>query len=267
MLITRTKGCNMKIIPIPCLFDNYSYLVLNIDTQEAIVVDPGEAYPILVEVEKLGVNLTAVLCTHHHNDHVGGVSELVTLLPELDVYGFIGEQNRINMLNKLLSDGDQFSVGGVVVTTLHTPGHTTGSVCYHIGDCLLTGDTLFGGGVGRLFEGTAAEMYSSIQKKILQLSVNTHLFFGHEYTLTNLGFAQTIEPENNDITLRINEVERNLGKGLVPSTIEIELATNPFFRCDQPEIIKSLKDKALIDGDSAPEVFKAIRLLRDVYKD
>lgn len=256
----------MKIIPIPCLYDNYSYLVLKLDTQEAIVVDPGEAYPILVEVEKLGVNLTAVLCTHHHNDHIGGVSELVTQLPELDVYGFIGDQSRIHMMNKLLSDGDHFTVGGITVTTLHTPGHTTGSVCYHIGDCLLTGDTLFGGGVGRLFEGTAAEMYSSIQKKILRLTVSTHLFFGHEYALINLRFAQTIEPQNNDITLRINEVERNLEKGLVPSTIEIELATNPFFRCDQPEIIRSLKDEDLLVGESALEVFIALRLLRDVYK-
>lgn len=255
----------MKIIPIPCLYDNYIYLVLNTDTQEAIVVDPGEAYPVLVQVEKLGVNLTAVLCTHHHNDHIGGVSELVTQLPELDVYGFIDDQYRITMLNKLLSDGDRFTVGGIAVSTLHTPGHTTGSVCYQVGDCLLTGDTLFGGGVGRLFEGTATEMYSSIQNKILHLPVNTHLFFGHEYTLTNLGFAQTVEPGNNDIKLRIKEVKRNLEMGMVPSTIEIELATNPFFRCDQPEIIKTLKDRSLLEGESAVEVFKALRLLRDVY--
>lgn len=255
----------MQIIPIPCLYDNYSYMIINSASGEAVVVDPGEAHPVLVEMEKRSVYIKAVLCTHHHNDHIGGVQEFLQQLPNIDVYSYYTEEKRIGETNKLLTDGDQFSVGGLEFKAIHTPGHTGGSICYLVNGCLFTGDTVFGAGAGRLFEGTAEELYNSIYNKICKLPHQTRLFFGHEYTLTNLRFAAEIEPENVQIDARAAALRDAPDTCSVPSTLELEMATNPFFRCYQYGVADSIRAKMGKDLADGMEILREIRLLRDSF--
>lgn len=255
----------MQVIPINCLNDNYCYMIVNNSGTDAVVIDPGEAYPVLIEMEKRGTNLVAILCTHHHHDHIGGVPDLLEQLPNLDVYAYYTEENRIKETNKLLTDGDQFTAGQLSFKAIYTPGHTKGSICYLVQDCLFTGDTVFGAGVGRLFEGTAEEMYVSIYDKICSLPEQTKLFFGHEYTMINLRFAAGVEPDNDQIRLRAEKLSENLYAGNLPSTLAQEQATNPFFRCDQDRLVTYLERKCGKELTGNVDVFREIRLLRNNF--
>ncbi len=247
---------NMKVITVPCAFDNYAYILICEKSGKAAVVDPTEAYPVLMQVEKAGAELTAILCTHHHADHVGDIESLLNENPGLDVYCYHSDRQRIFGINRPLSGGDRFSVGDLAVEVLHTPGHTKGSITYFVGGALFTGDTLFGGGCGRLFEGTAEEMYDSLKNTIKVLPDETKIYFGHEYTLQNLTFAHAVEPENNDIVRRLAAVRDLSGDKRIttPSTLALEIETNPFLRCNDIDIEEC---------NSPLEVFTRLREMKD----
>ncbi len=244
----------MKVITVPCSFDNYAYILLCEVTGKAAVIDPSEAYPVIMAAEKAGGELVAVLCTHHHADHVGDLEYLLEEIPAIEVCCHESDEMRIHGANRLLDNGDRFSLGNLEVTVYHTPGHTSGSVVYQVDDALFTGDTLFGAGCGRLFEGTPQEMYGSLNR-LKELPEICKIYFGHEYTQQNLTFAMSVEPDNEAIQARFQDLEKM--EGIVcstPSTLELEIATNPFMRCDQ----------FILPGCNSPlEVFTRLRKLKD----
>ncbi len=256
----------MDVITIPCLFDNYAYLIVNGATGEAAVVDPAEAWPVLREVQGRGLRLTAALCTHHHQDHVGGIDELLDEFSDLRVIGFQQDRQRIPMLNELLDDDGEFSVCGLQGSIMHTPGHTTTHVVYRFGEHLFVGDTLFGAGCGRLFEGTAAQMVDSLAK-IVACGDQSHLYFGHEYTMVNLRFAQQLEPENVALAERMKAVAelRRTERPSSPSTVAEEVQTNPFLRVQERELIGTLAARYGLTDHAPLSVFRTVRQLRNDF--
>ena len=256
----------MKVIVVPCLQDNYSYLLFDEQSGEAAVVDPSEAWPVLRELEKRQLRLQAVLCTHHHADHVGGLETLLEERGRVRVIGFEGDHSRIPLLNELLADGQAFSVCGVSGRMLHTPGHTTGGVVYHLENHLFTGDTLFCGGCGRLFEGTAAQMLASLDK-LMGCDPETLIYCGHEYTAVNLKFACQVEPENQETAKRLARVQEERARGLpsVPSTLADERKTNPFLRCREPAFIQRVQANHALKDTGPEALFAFVRGLRNNF--
>lgn len=257
----------MKIITIPCHFDNYSYLLVCEESGEAAVVDPAEYYPVLTTVEKLQVKLQTVFCTHHHTDHIGGLEDLRAEYPGLKVYGHISDSGRILGLDNPVADGDSIGFGQIEGKVLHTPGHTSGSICFYFQDNLFTGDTVFGAGCGRVFEGSLEQMHQSLMKLVSEIPMATKIFFGHEYTLQNLKFAEFIEPANRDISDRIStgQGKRDRDEPTTPSTLKEELLTNPFLRCDQDEVKQSVMEKLFVKSTNAVDVFAALRKQKDSF--
>lgn len=253
----------LKITTIPCAFDNFSYLLICGQTGEAAVVDPTEAFPVWREVEAAGVKLVAALCTHHHHDHVGGLEDLLAEQPQLRVYAHESEVERIPFLTHPLAAHAGLTIGNLTGLALHTPGHTRGSVCYLFGDRLFTGDTLFGAGCGRLFEGTPEQMFSSLHTVIAKLPGETQLYFGHEYTEHNLKFAARVEPDNRAVTARLQELQaaRLQGEHSTPSSLALEVATNPFLRCGSASIHSQFPGVGT--GASEVEIFTLLRSLRN----
>jgi hydroxyacylglutathione hydrolase len=223
----------IQITIVPCLKDNYAYLARCDETREIAVVDPSEAEPVLEALEDAGGQLVSILNTHHHWDHTGGNEDLLAQWPELSVYGHESDKGRIPGQNVFLKDGDVFLLGRQNVRVRHIPGHTTGAVAYCFKNDVFTGDTLFYGGCGRLFEGTPAMMFHSLTQRLAgELSNKTRFWCGHEYTVSNLRFALRIDPENEEIRTRLvwARGEREAGRPTVPSTLADELAVNPFMR-------------------------------------
>ncbi|XP_030763113.1 hydroxyacylglutathione hydrolase, mitochondrial [Sitophilus oryzae] len=226
---------NMKVTVLPALSDNYMYLITDETTKQAAIVDPVAPNTVLEAVENEKVNLTKVLTTHHHWDHAGGNEELLKKSKHpLEVFG---GDHRIGALTNKIGDGDKFKIGEIDVECLFTPCHTTGHICYYLTDstgqsAVFTGDTLFIGGCGRFFEGTADQMYTALIEKLAKLPDETLVFCGHEYTEQNLKFARHVEKENRDIVKAIEEAEQKRAKGIptVPSTIGNEKKINPFMR-------------------------------------
>ena len=228
------------ITPVPCLKDNYAYIVTCDATKATAIVDPSEAEAVLEAVKRLGVKPTAIWNTHHHMDHVGGNEELCKALGIRDVYGHASDKGRIPAQTKFLEENDCFLLGKLDVGILHIPGHTTGAVAYVLGDdeAVFTGDTLFIAGCGRLFEGTPAMMFDSFAK--LSRVGDAQIYCGHEYTKSNLAFAAHVEPENAD-------VKTYAAKMTIPSTstISLEKRINPFMRAttvDEFAARRSAKD-------------------------
>lgn len=255
----------IEIIRIPAFKDNYIWLLVNRNTQCAAVVDPGEAGSVLHYLREQSLKLSAILITHHHRDHCGGVSELLEHFPT-PVYG--PKREVIPNCSVPLQEGDTIDLHtvGISFRILDIPGHTLGHIAY-VGDGqLFCGDTLFTGGCGRLFEGTPEQMLNSLNK-LKKLPPDTKVYCGHEYTLANLQFAINVEPDNLDLTQRLQNVaeHRKRLEATVPSTIEVELKTNPFLRTQIPPIIKAAegfaKQKLLKESD----IFLAIRTLKDNF--
>ncbi|WP_167496340.1 hydroxyacylglutathione hydrolase [Desulfopila sp. IMCC35006] len=257
----------MQIVSIPCSFDNYSYLIICEETGAAAIIDPAEYYPVSQAIERLGVRLQAVYCTHHHADHIGGLEDLRDEFPGLPVYGHESDKRRIPGMNSLLTDGSNIHVGDIAGQVLHTPGHTTGSLCYLLEDALFTGDTLFGSGCGRLFEGSPKQMYEALNKRIKSLPAETKVYFGHEYTVHNLKFAAFVEPENQAVGKRLAQIIalREKGQPTTPSTLQIEGHTNPFLRCAEKNIIDSVAAKCIGEALDPLSIFTALRRLRDSF--
>lgn len=262
MIVTMQQP--LQIIPISAFKDNYIWLLHN--EVRAIVVDPGDATPVLESLLKLKLNLHSILITHHHHDHIGGVAQLIEAFPNAVVYA--PKLEKFNFEHISLSEGDvvEFSEFNLKLTVIDLPGHTLGHIAYYSQNTdhnlLFCGDTLFGAGCGRLFEGTAAQMFSSLQK-LAVLPKNTKVYCTHEYTMHNINFALTLEPNNQALIERFNEtlILRDLNLPSLPSSIALELATNPFLRCNSKEIQASIQHNQA----SSLEVFSVIREMRNHY--
>ncbi|CAN5404121.1 hydroxyacylglutathione hydrolase [soil metagenome] len=221
------------IFAIPCLSDNYAYLVRCPETGRAAIVDPSEAAPVLAATKDSPPS--EIWCTHHHFDHVGGNDDLVSALAIERVVGHVSDKGRIPQQNVFLADGDSFTLGSLRVRVLHVPGHTAGAIAYVVeGDgapAVFTGDTLFLAGCGRLFEGTPADMFASLAK-LRGLPPQTRVYCGHEYTQSNLKFAAHVEPDNASIREAAEAVAalRAANRPTVPGDLATELETNPFLR-------------------------------------
>lgn len=260
----------MRIVPVPQLSDNYAYLVIDDAGQTAAVVDVAEAGPVLKAAEAAGVTVDSILSTHHHFDHVGGNTDLVERRKpaRVRVYGYAGDRARIPCLTDPLEDGDTLRVGRHAATAIFIPAHTRGHIAYYFAEegVVFTGDTLFAGGCGRLFEGDAAQMMASLAR-LQSLPPSTRVYCGHEYTKRNLEFAALLEPHNRDLAVRRDEVDRLLaaGKPTVPTTIEIEKKTNPFLRSSEAELVDSVVARVANTGRDPLSVFAATRSLKDSF--
>ncbi len=228
-----------RVVPVPCLRDNYAYLVSAPGSAEAVVIDPSEAEPVVRALEREGLSLSGILCTHHHWDHVGGNEALVERFPGLPVVASAHDQDRVPRITRTVRDGEELTIVGLTARCIDVPGHTLGAVAYVIGDAVFTGDTLFVAGCGRLFEGTPAMMYDSLCKRLAALPPETRVFCGHEYTASNARFALAVEPENPALVTLAERARAasERGEPTVPSTVAAELAHNPFLRVDQAGIV------------------------------
>lgn len=251
----------MNIQAIPAFEDNYIWLI-PFDDSRAAVVDPGDATPVITTLTQQGLTLEAILITHHHGDHTGGIRELLRHYPEATVYGPANEQ--IPHLDKPLQDGDSVTLGEFKLATLDVPGHTPGHIAYYGEGVLFCGDTLFTAGCGRLFGGTAQQLHQSLNK-IKKLPINTLVYCAHEYTLSNLGFAQVAEPNNPRILERrlIEEQKRQRGEATVPAPLALELETNPFLRCSEPEIKAGCEQFCGKPLNSEADIFGILRYWKD----
>jgi hydroxyacylglutathione hydrolase len=252
--------------PIALLRDNYAYLLVERETRRAVVVDPSEGKKVLDVVRAREVELEAIWCTHHHPDHVGGVEEIVSALGKIDVYGsrYDREHGRIPRQTHVLDEGEQVSLGEARFSVLTIPGHTLGAIAF-VGEGLaLTGDTLFSGGCGRVFEGTMPMMRASLAK-LAALPDDTRVLSGHEYTVKNLEFALAVEPDEKAIASRLEDARdlRDEGKPTVGGTIALERATNPFLRWTSPAVraFAATKGEAASDDD----VFARIREAKNAF--
>lgn len=255
----------MKIVQIPLLRDNYAYLLVCQKTNNAAIIDPSEAEPVLRRIEEEKVTPIAILNTHHHRDHTGGNAELLSARP-LEVYGHKSDQARIPGLTRGVEEGEDVRVGELVGKVIFIPGHTMGHVAYLFGNSLFCGDTLFTAGCGRLFEGTPGQMHASL-KKLIALPDDTKVYCGHEYTEANLRFAMTLEPKNHKLVSRFERVQalRTRGAPTVPSTLEEEKQTNPFLRWDSKEIQANLKMSAPDLRMDPVSIFAQTRKLKDAF--
>jgi hydroxyacylglutathione hydrolase len=259
----------VRVVPVPQLADNYAYLVIDPATAEAAVVDCAQANPVLAEAARQGVRLTTTLATHHHFDHVGGNLDLAASIPGIRIFGSAGDAPKIPGITDRLADGDRLSVGSLKARAILIPAHTSGHIAYHFPDAksVFTGDTLFAGGCGRLFEGDAAQMMRSLQK-LASLPDDTRVYCGHEYTLKNLQFAAELEPGNCVLADKLSRVRalRDRRQPTIPSTIGEEKATNPFLRTDSPELAASVRARVptMPAGDRVA-LFAAVRALKDRY--
>ena len=254
----------MRVVPVPCLKDNYAYLV--IDGGRAAVVDPGEAPPIEAALAREKVELVAIWATHHHYDHVDGVPALVAAHPGIEVIAGKTDAPKVKHVTRVVNEGDVVTMGDVHASIIHNPGHTLGAISFHADGCVFTGDTLFAAGCGRVFEGDPPMMHASLTK-LGGLPPATRVYFGHEYTVANLRFAAAVEPDNVAIRQRAAAAAatRERGEYTTPSTIADERATNPFLRSTEPAVIAAAKSR---DGgvDDPIATFAAIRQWKNEFK-
>jgi hydroxyacylglutathione hydrolase len=253
----------LEILQLPVLDDNYVYLLHDADSGETAAVDPAVAEPVLETLGRRGWRLTHILNTHHHGDHVGGNLALKQA-SGCRIVGAAKDNARIPGIDQGVVEGDEVRLGGSVAQVMEVPGHTLGHIAFRfVGDrALFCGDTLFGLGCGRLFEGSARQMWESLSK-IRALPGDTRVYCAHEYTEANGRFALTVEPENQALQARMAEVmaARKTGRPTVPSCLSEELATNPFLRPEQTAIRERLALPQLDDS----EVFAAVRKLKDRF--
>jgi hydroxyacylglutathione hydrolase len=253
----------MPIITVPQLSDNYAYLVIDDSSKECGVVDCAEADAVIAAAKSHGAKIVAVLTTHWHGDHSGGNEDIAA-----KIYGARAEGGRIPALTNHVADGEQVRIGALEGRVIGIPAHTNGHVAYYFPtlEAVFTGDTMFIGGCGRVFEGNAATMVASL-KKLASLPENTQVYCGHEYTEKNLRFALSLEPGNQALIARHewSVKTRAAGKFTVPSTIGDEKETNPFLRTDSAELRANLKKRDPSVGDDPIAIFAKTRQLKDRF--
>jgi len=256
----------LQVTAIPAFADNYLWLIH--DQQHAAVVDPGDAAPIETALRSLGLKLNAILLTHHHADHAGGVEELLAQW-SVPVYGPAGEN--IQGVSRPLHEGDRVDLTalGLQLSVLDVPGHTAGHIAYVAAEqhWLFCGDTLFAGGCGRLFEGTPAQMTHSLAK-LAALPDDTLVYCAHEYTLSNLRFAVAAEPDNADLASRLAQAQqmRSRGESTVPSTLGLEKRTNPFLRYREPSVLQTMRANGRLNSDDPVAAFAALREWKNSFR-
>jgi hydroxyacylglutathione hydrolase len=255
----------MNIHPIPAFEDNYIWTVYN--AQFAIVVDPGDAVPVINYLEKNKLKLLAILITHHHRDHIGGINDLVELY-NTPVYG--PRREKIPHLQYPLGEGDvvEFKQLNFRAEIMDIPGHTLGHIAYHWNGGIFCGDTLFTCGCGKIFDGTPEQLYHSLQR-LSHLPDETLVYCSHEYTEYNTPFALICEPNNKALIQRIQDAEslRHDLLPTVPSTMQLEKATNPFLRCSEPAIMQQIEAKfsMKLPANDEQAAFIALRKWRDQF--
>lgn len=264
----------MRIVTVPCLEDNFCYLVIDEATKRAAVVDPGEVAPVVAALAREGVTVGAVWATHHHADHVGGVRELLrtTGAENVEVVGHTHDRaaSRVPGQTRSVEDGETVAMDGLRAQIVYNPGHTLGAISYWLRDgdgSVFTGDTLFGGGCGRVFEGTPPMMHASLHR-LAALPASTRVYFGHEYTVANLRFAAAVEPDCEDIHVRSLAVAaaRARGEHSTPSTLADELATNPFLRTADADVRAAAAARDPAAAHDPVAAFAALRAWKNEFK-
>ena len=253
----------MQITPVPCLTDNYAYIIIDNNFKTVGVVDPSEASPIIDFLKQKNLKLNYILNTHHHFDHIGGNAELKKIY-NAKVVGFKGDEHRIPGIDITLENNEKWNFGNIEVKILHIPGHTLGHIFFFFEKekIAFTGDTLFSLGCGRIFEGTHKQMLSSLNK-IKKLPKNTKIYCGHEYTLKNAEFCIKHDKDNVSLKKRFEIIKKLRMDNLptIPTTLEDELNSNIFLRCNQND----LKIKLNMKNQEDFKVFKKVRDLKDSF--
>ena len=253
----------LDVRQIPVLSDNFIYLVREPASGKVTVVDPAVAAPVLAEARRLDWTITHILNTHHHGDHVGGNLE-IKAATGCTIVGPAYDEARIPGIDITVKDGDTYDLGQARAEVFFVPGHTSGHIAYWFkdSDALFCGDTMFSVGCGRLFEGTPAQMWTSL-KRLRALPPTTRVYCAHEYTASNIRFAVTVDPNNTALRRREVEVKelRAAGKPTVPSTIGDERAANPFLRADAPELAAAVG----LAGHDPVDVFAEVRRRKDNF--
>ena len=266
--MTTPVRTHLAVLTLPAFKDNYLWLIH--DGSNAAIVDPGEAAPVKAALAAHKLRLTAILLTHHHADHIGGVP---SLLEDWNVPVFGPRNDGIEVVTHPLGQGDRVDVPGLdlALGVLDVPGHTLGHIAYVRRDAgadwLFCGDTLFGAGCGRLFEGTPRQMVDSLAQ-LTALPDETLVYCAHEYTLSNLRFAQAVEPGNAALEARVraDEAKREAGQPTIPSTIALEKATNPFIRYGEARIVQSLVEAGRLAAGATPvDTFAALREWKNTF--
>ncbi len=257
----------IKVTALSAFSDNYIWVIKHDNDARVAVVDPGQAEPVLAHLEQHQLELGAILITHHHPDHTGGVKKLLQHA-DVPVYGPAGEQHPIDTLSARLAQDDQVDLDwlGLTLDIIEVPGHTAGHIAFHGGGMLFSGDTLFSGGCGKLFEGTAAQMRKSLEK-LRALPAATLIYCGHEYTEKNLAFAQAVEPDNAALAERVEKVQTWRAQDLpsLPSMLKDERGFNPFLRWDQQSVMSAASERAGTQQTDPDTVFATIRAWKDAF--
>lgn len=251
----------MQIFSLRVLETNYTYIIKV--GNAAVVVDPGEFEPVRDFLQGHSLTILATVLTHKHWDHIQGVEALVAYQPH-PVYG--GDHEDFPFEVVPVSDSEVVALGGLKMKCFHLPGHTMGACGFLIDGCLFTGDVLFGAGMGRLFEGGAEDMLSGLDK-ICALPSQTKIYFGHEYTLTNLGFASVVEPDNQAISERLSQVMNQADLQTTPSTLQLEKATNPFLRIDEMKVQQAISQQVSETLDHRADYLRVLRQWKNAYDD
>ena len=262
--MSETTTDRLSVELIPAFQDNYIYLMREAGSGVVGIVDAGDAEPALAELDRQGLVLTHIFNTHHHPDHIGGNARLKARFPAASLIGPRSETERIASMDVTVADGDTVDFGTLAFTVIEVPGHTRGHIAYWTeeGKAVFPGDTLFSIGCGRMFEGHAAQMWRSLGR-LRALPSDTRIYCGHEYTQNNARFALTVDPDNNALADRAAEVSRlrAAGRPTIPSTIGLEIRTNPFLRADDPAVALGVG----LPGADPVAVFAEVRLRKDNF--
>ncbi|HEY0960837.1 MAG TPA: hydroxyacylglutathione hydrolase [Pseudomonadales bacterium] len=260
----------LNIEPVKAFNDNYLWVIHEPGSNQACVVDPGDAAPVLEWLDRNGMRLAAILVTHHHGDHIGGIDKLLARA-RVPVYG--PATPRIPQVTNAVAEGDRITVLNHEFSVLAVPGHTLEHIAYvstarvtDAGPVLFCGDTLFAAGCGRMFEGTPPMMHDSL-RKLADLAPDTQVYCAHEYTLSNLRFAAAVMPDNADVQARIalDSATRERGQPTVPSSIGVERRTNPFLRAAEPAVIAAAQRHQPGSANDPATVFGVLRRWKDGF--
>ena len=256
----------LNVEPIEAFSDNYIWLLRREGMQHAVCVDPGDATPVLHALNANALNLSAILITHHHHDHIGGIAELLEHFPQCKV--FAPSDKRVPHATYVVGEGETITLDHLncQFEVLEVPGHTRSHIAYYGEGCLFCGDTVFACGCGRLFEGSAKQMHQSLNK-IMQLPDTTQIYCAHEYTLANIRFAKQVEPDNAALLEREASEEQKRAAGIptVPSSLALEKETNPFLRSHHHTVALAASNFCQHQLDTSLEVFTQIRCWKDQF--